>query len=411
MLNAEYTRRINKSYFILNKKYNDGECDMGAVKEDQDSIEMFRHNKIANFLCMEAQKKDIKYQFCYDITGRRSLGQMLEYKLADYELIQRILDSFDQACMMTENYMLSENDILLNPEFVFFESDAEQLFFCYFPGYQVDICRQFKEFVEYLLSHLEHKDEKAVQLAYGVHQQVVVNQESLHVILRNKNQIQRQFPDPSADLEKEQKVDYDFKEEREDTRSKNTYRQDRETKPDNGLEQRSEISLQQEQLMEPLKKRASWTTTKQVAEKLKHMLCRKLYTDRARHIEEPAVFEADDEEEVITNNPTVCLMPEASGKTVKKFVYQGADRSRDFECSEGMMILGSDRKESDIYIPLPMISRVHARIETNVKGTYLEDMNSTNGTQVNGELLRYRERRLLHQGDIVNLAGECYSFH
>ena len=141
------------------------------------------------------------------------------------------------------------------------------------------------------------------------------------------------------------------------------------------------------------------------------MLCRKLYTNRVRNIEEPAVFEADDEEEVIINNPTVCLMPEASGKTVKKFVYQGADRSRDFECSEGMMILGSDRKESDIYIPLPMISRVHARIETNVKGTYLEDMNSTNGTQVNGELLRYRERRLLHQGDIVNLAGECYSFH
>ena len=37
--------------------------------------------------------------------------------------------------------------------------------------------------------------------------------------------------------------------------------------------------------------------------------------------------------------------------------------------------------------------------------------NPTNGTHVNGELLQYREKRMLQKGDIISLAGECYSFH
>ncbi len=92
-------------------------------------------------------------------------------------------------------------------------------------------------------------------------------------------------------------------------------------------------------------------------------------------------------------------------------MYQGIDRTRDFHCIEGKKILGSSVEESDICIPLPMVSRVHARIEVSPQGTFLEDMNSTNGTQVNGELLKYRERRMLKKGDIISLAGENYSFY
>lgn len=73
--------------------------------------------------------------------------------------------------------------------------------------------------------------------------------------------------------------------------------------------------------------------------------------------------------------------------------------------------MGSDRQESDICIPLPMVSRVHARVLVDAQGTFLEDLNSTNGTHVNGELLQYKERRMLEKGDIISLAGESYSFH
>ena len=147
-------------------------------------------------------------------------------------------------------------------------------------------------------------------------------------------------------------------------------------------------------------------TRKKAADRLRQMLLNKIYTDRARHAQEETVFEADAEEEP----ETVCLMPETD-VVQNQFVYQGADRTRDFSCSGQKLIVGSDKKESDICIPVPMISRVHARIEIGQAGTFLEDMNSTNGTHVNGELLQYRERRMLQKGDIISMAGESYSFH
>ena len=151
------------------------------------------------------------------------------------------------------------------------------------------------------------------------------------------------------------------------------------------------------------------TLRRQAAEKLKSMLMKKIYTDRIKNENENTVFEAD-EEELMQNNPTVCLIQETD-EIYNRFIYQGADRSRDFNCSHGKLLIGSAAEESDICIPFPMISRVHAVIQTDEQGTFLEDMNSTNGTHVNGELLQYHERRMLKKGDIISLAGECYSFH
>jgi len=151
------------------------------------------------------------------------------------------------------------------------------------------------------------------------------------------------------------------------------------------------------------------TLRRQAAEKLKSMLMKKIYTDRIKNENENTVFEAD-EEELMQNNPTVCMI-QKTDEIYNRFIYQGADRSRDFNCSHGKLLIGSAAEESDICIPFPMISRVHAVIQTDEQGTFLEDMNSTNGTHVNGELLQYNERRMLKKGDIISLAGECYSFH
>lgn len=502
MLKTEYSRGINKSSLLLTP-----EKDYGA---EIDSIEMFRYNQIPYFLNMEPKKKNITLQFCYDITGRRSLGQLLEYKPLDYMMLRRILNSLDQACLQAEDFMMTENDILLEPEFVFVDHSGEQMGYCYLPGNQVDICGQFKTFMEYLLKTLNHKDEQAVQFAYTIYQQVVEERTALHEVLKQEMQGKQE----RALLEQSHAVQYvaedtqplfhghqtvnspelqprqmdcetgyaqaethgrreDVKREdvkREDVK-RDEYsvwkqvRQDTEEKEStfNPLHDKMGVAQQadryrddakelmgkepvQEKLIEqefadvkqepvngkPLKRKQSGspgkmepalqeyrkehvsniqqkeTLRKQAAERLKHMLRKKIYTDRVR--EEETVFEAEEEEQTSNSNPTVCLMPETDG-IQNRFVYQGADRSRDFCCRKGKMILGSDLQESDICISMPLVSRVHARVDVDAQGAFLEDMNSTNGTYVNGELLQYKERRMLQKGDIISLAGESYSFH
>lgn len=389
----EYIRGINSSTLILTSPQD--------YESEQDNIKMFQHNKIPYFLDMAMQQQDFCLQFHYDITSKRSIEQMLDYKVLDYHLLQQILDAFDQACMQVESYMLQDNDILLNPEFIFLDSQSGQVIYCYLPGYQSDICQQFQRLMEYLLQRLDHKDEQAVQLAYGVYQKVTEEQAALHTVLSGigKGIIKL---DPNY----QQPQDYM---PMQDQNHQSMHQQTEEKNIQTSLNQQDEQKRKREKATYSAKSQQKEATKKQASDKFKNMLRKKLYTDEYRKIEDEPVFEPG-EEEVIANHPTVCLVSETK-EIQNQFIYQGTDRTRDFRLTQGKMILGSSTKESDICIPLPMVSRVHAKVEVGAEGTFLEDMNSTNGTLVNGELLNYRERRMLKKGDIISLAGENYSFH
>ncbi len=417
MPKAEYIRKINKSSMII---MQEKDC-----SNERESMEMFHYNEIPYFLKMEKQRQDSNLQFQYDITGKRSLGQLLEYKQLNYAVLQKILKSLDQACMQTEDFMLTENDILLEPDFVFSDHNMEHMCYCYFPGNQTDICRQFERFMEYLLQQLDHTDDAAMKLAYGVYQKVVQECVSLHDVLEDEGQLQELYQvsvnksahDYQAPVNKEphdyqipvQKAAHDYQVPGQ--KAAHDYQAPVNKEP-HAVQDEVRISdaMEQSSLKEDtLKIKQKESLRQQAAEKLKRMLKKKIYTNRVIYPEENTVFEAE-EEELVYGNPTVCLVPETD-EVQNQFVYQGADRSRDFRCTQGKMLLGSDVVETDICIPFPMVSRIHARVEIDRKGTFLEDLNSTNGTHVNGELLQYREKRMLQKGDMISLAGECYSFH
>lgn len=59
-------------------------------------------------------------------------------------------------------------------------------------------------------------------------------------------------------------------------------------------------------------------------------------------------------------------------------------------------------QDCDISIPNRQVSRHHARIKVNSQGVWLEDMNSKNGTHVNGKPIL--EPVMLQDGDIVQIS-------
>ena len=56
----------------------------------------------------------------------------------------------------------------------------------------------------------------------------------------------------------------------------------------------------------------------------------------------------------------------------------------------------------------PAISRMHARLEYRQGAYYLKDLNSRNGTFVNGERLMPQEARIVSHGDRVAFADVQY---
>jgi phosphoserine phosphatase RsbU/P len=65
-------------------------------------------------------------------------------------------------------------------------------------------------------------------------------------------------------------------------------------------------------------------------------------------------------------------------------------------------------EDSDIYFPDQLLSRRHAEIELRADGPYIIDLDSTNGTFLNGERLHNEKR--LHDGDVVAVGGNTLIF-
>ena len=75
-----------------------------------------------------------------------------------------------------------------------------------------------------------------------------------------------------------------------------------------------------------------------------------------------------------------------------------------------LTVIGKLELASDAVIPVATVSRVHAKIRKREDAYYLADLNSRNGTAVNGKMLLGGEEWLLQDGDEIDFAQARYIF-
>ena len=63
--------------------------------------------------------------------------------------------------------------------------------------------------------------------------------------------------------------------------------------------------------------------------------------------------------------------------------------------------------DNDIIVNDEAVSSSHARIATFFNASYIEDLNSTNGTYHNGELV---SKRVVQPGDVVTIGNHGFVF-
>ena len=80
----------------------------------------------------------------------------------------------------------------------------------------------------------------------------------------------------------------------------------------------------------------------------------------------------------------------------------------DIIVKQSSVTVGKMRQQCDIVLMAPAISRMHARLEYRQGAYYLKDLNSRNGTFLNGERLMPQEARSLNHGDRVAFADISY---
>lgn len=102
---------------------------------------------------------------------------------------------------------------------------------------------------------------------------------------------------------------------------------------------------------------------------------------------------------------------QASEPTALCVLVPAQDESRKIELQTGSYIMGRSARKSHIIVDDVSVSGVHAVITVSKDECAIQDLNTTNGSYLNGSKIVSNKETALHDGDIIRLGAAEFTFH
>lgn len=150
-------------------------------KEDYQVV-MLEENEIPGILNMDVRYLDNQSQYYYDVSGKTSFKTLHEKVSLNLEDMKRLVTDLLQVIQELKRYMLDGEHILLEPEYIY--SDSEHFFFCYYPSAKQDVRRDFHTLTEFFVREVDYKDEEGVHFAYTLHKNTMEENYSIEDIMQ-----------------------------------------------------------------------------------------------------------------------------------------------------------------------------------------------------------------------------------
>lgn len=157
---VDYKRDLYHNYMVLPREE-------GA---DSYGWQMILFQDIPGFLKLEERRVDNQRQIYYDITSRQPLQWLLQKGKLEAELIIRLFTGLLDALEQAKEYLLSEDDFILAPEYIYWSLSETKAFFCYYPGYGKTVRDQLHRLMELVMDKVDYEDQEAVMIIHGLYQ-------------------------------------------------------------------------------------------------------------------------------------------------------------------------------------------------------------------------------------------------
>lgn len=425
MLQPEYKRDMQKSYMIVKAEGRLDYC-----------MKMLASNSIIGFLNMEIRSVDDKNEYYYDVTGKQTLENLFQKIPFSEKLVRNILFEIVTTIKQSEEYLLLADNFVLSPEFVFMDSEGTQIQLLYYSGYEESIGQQLLRFIEYIMDRVDYKEKGAVYLIYGIYKLCREEGCTYEKILEYLT---------SAECLEHDLESYEMREQE--------------------IAQQEELFAEVEELVESEEEKQKYPTWVLVGSLISvvvslgiiiltvhtgmvfdlvtgEILWGKMATILflTGVIESYCLIRLLDEKNKIAyiDRKIEYMKPVEKNTRDKSLTYQY--RKVVEEEVEQATVMLAERKvryvllpeQKEIYLPIPVeefpffigslktkvdytinsrnVSRFHAKLEQEGEDFYLIDLNSTNGTFINGERLEPNERRRIILGDSISFADVVYRF-
>lgn len=207
-MQISYRREMKHNYLIIDPEeitWRNYEC------------KMLSENTISGILQFQLRQVDDEIRFYYEITSRQPLSRILENHLLRESEIRQIILGISGVLDRMEQYLLRENSVLLEPDYIYVNPEDFQIWLCLVPGVERDFPYDYGKLLEYLLGKINHQDKESVILAYGLYQETRKENYGMEDILRllgsekrgQNEQIKKEYEEKWTE-EREASRRYDF---------------------------------------------------------------------------------------------------------------------------------------------------------------------------------------------------------
>lgn len=327
-------------------------------------------------------------QYWYNITGKQALDTYCRVNPIGQSFFETLILRICSQLEQLEWNLIDSSCLMMDPELIFVNSRGEDVTFTLYPNNKGNFLEELQQLMEYLLTKLNHQDSEAVQAAYRIYEITLAEGYSISDLKEAVLERRAKQKENRSVVESTVEPIEDYKYEEKNINQKSDERTNIEAFP-NSLQKQIEDKLTE------------------LYEKAKTILC---FKPKEKAEKVPIVVYPDEEvvEAALEVHPTVCLSA-AVGIPKGLLIYEGFEDCEDFALEEMVCLIGKNPR-ARMHIEKETVSQFHAKIDYIEGNYYIEDLNSTNGTFVNDEILNYKERRKLLGGEVLRFADVKYRF-
>lgn len=337
----------------------------------------------------------------YEITGRKTLALTFERVPMNSEQVQKVLLGIFDVLEGAREYLLGEEHFILQPDYIYLHIPEYEVTLCYYPEYNVSFSEQMGKLFEMLLNRVDYREEKAIALVYALYMQLQEPDMTLERI-RKKLEEQGQGAGTIKPLErgndavsKQGQAERKGSTERENVwDNENAFEGEKKRKPS---------------LLERLRRDGGFWRSMVPVKKTMSEEKEKVFEGQVQMLGEsqrsPAYVMEAVPEWGMQHTRVLSLKKDAASPVLVSEVS-----GENMALTKFPFYIGSLSGYTDGVIANDTVSRFHAKLQRQDEGVFVMDLNSTNGTKVNGRLLNVQESVKLSSGDCISFAEVDYYY-
>lgn len=400
-----FRRNHNDSYMVVE----------GSARPIDFEYEMIENNQISSllkFYCMEMNGKN---QFWYNITGKQSLKDYMEQTPMDFQVLERIFTYLYLACEEIEKYLIDQSHVLMSPEYIYLDKSDNCLSFsfCYYPQNDDMPSDQFRGVLEHLLTVVNHDRGEFMDFCYGIYDIALRNHYSIKELLNLISAKRIEADDIYVEQIDMGSLETPFTKtespEYDSPINKSGYGTPYQSSSKYSNSASNYSSFYDDPNRQDVFPDEPYATKKRggIIGFLKSLI---FVEEEEEEIEmyghEDFVFdpsyEYGEKTMLLTGSVEVC-----SGK----LIYDGTRGEENYLIEKDIFCIGTKKEKNDAVLHSKTVSKNHAKITRRGNDYYVEDLNSTNGTFLNGKQLDYHRPVKLSAMDTLMFADVKYVFY